>query len=244
MPVRLNKYLADRGVCARRKADALIAAGQVMVDGKRAVVGQSVEPERQSIAVGGVPLRAQRAAHVTLVLNKPRGVITTLHDERGRTSVARFLPEDRRLFPIGRLDAESTGVLVCTTDGALAEALAHPSYGVEKHYRVRVAGRPDSAAIAALGATRAKTLGDGTSSFEMVLRGGRNREVRRACAQHGLRVLDLERIRFGPIALGNLKPGATRALTPAERRAVEAIVHAAHPRDDRGVRRATVRPTE
>ena len=215
--IRLNKYLAECGVCARRKADALIESGAVSVDGRVARLGESVDPATAHVTVEGRRIARRSGAHATLVINKPRGVVTTLDDERGRPCVADLLPKSPRYFPIGRLDADSTGVLLCTTDGELARVLAHPSFGVEKVYRVRASGSLSDATRAELGARGAKTRADGTHVFTMSLREGRNRHVRRMCAQRGLRVVDLERIRFGPISLGDLPPGKTRPPTAAER---------------------------
>jgi len=115
--IRLNQYLANCGVCSRRKADALIAAGSVTIDGRSAKVGESVDPAAQHVFVSGRRVQPPASGHQTIVLNKPSGVVTTLRDERGRRTVASLLPATPRFFPIGRLDAESTGVLLCTTDG-------------------------------------------------------------------------------------------------------------------------------
>jgi 23S rRNA pseudouridine2605 synthase len=237
--VRLNKYIADCGVCARRKADELIASGQVTVDGRIATLGQSIDPANQVVALRGKRLAAPPQEHVMLVLNKPRGVVTTMHDERGRPTVAHLLPKGRKLFPVGRLDAESTGVLLCTTDGAAAQCLTHPSFGVEKRYRVRIEGPLTDENRAALGAIAAKGDRDKTTTFDVVLHEGRNRQVRRMCAQRGLRVLDLQRISFGPVTLRGLAAGRTRQLSQAERAALDRIVRAAST-----ARRAPVRPTE
>jgi 23S rRNA pseudouridine2605 synthase len=225
--IRLNKYLASCGVGARRKIDALIAEGKVSVDGRRAALGESIDPDVQRISVQGRTIVPAAREHVTLILNKPAGVITTMSDDRGRMSVSRLLPGGRRLFPVGRLDAATTGVLVCTTDGELASILTHPSSGVEKRYRVRAAGELSAESKAALSAGGVRRHVDGTSSFDIILREGKNRQVRRMCAQQGLRVLALERITFGPIELGRLALGKTRDLTPAERAALERIRAAA-----------------
>ena len=150
--IRLNKYLAERGVCARRKADALIESGVVAVDGRVARLGETIDPSTQRVTVSGRSIAQKAARRDTLVLNKPRGVVTTMHDERGRACVAQLLPKSPRYFPVGRLDADSTGVLLCTTDGELARVLTHPSFGVEKVYRVRASGVLSEASKAALGA--------------------------------------------------------------------------------------------
>ena len=227
MSVRLNKFLAESGVCARRKADELIAAGDVTVDGRRARVGESIDPARQRVVCRGKLVRPQND-RLTLVLNKPPGIVTTLSDERGRKSVRHLLPASPRLFPVGRLDAASSGVLLCTSDGELAKILTHPSFGVEKRYRVRAAGPMTSETVAALGAVDVRSERDGTHAFDVVLHEGKNRQVRRMCAQRGLRVLELRRVCFGPVELRGLAPGKLRALTKAEREALERIRQAAN----------------
>ena len=219
MKIRLNKYLADCGVAARRKADELIAAGTVRVNGRVARLGQVVDSDAE-ITVQGKRVHAPTKEHQTIVLNKPAGVVTTMRDERGRPSVAQFAPPGRRLFPVGRLDAQSTGVLLLTSDGELSRILTHPSFGVEKEYEVIARGDLNPKSAAALGASRTRKLADGSYSFRMTLREGKNRQVRRMCAQQGLRVVSLRRTRLGPVNLGDLKPGKTRPLAPAE---VEAI---------------------
>ena len=240
--IRLNHYIATCGLCSRRKADELIARGAVTVDGRPANVGESIDPSRQRVLVEGKRAVQQSVegarAHSTIVLNKPLGVVTTMRDERGRPSVASLLPPSPRYFPVGRLDAQSTGVLLCTTDGDLAHQLTHPSYEVEKRYRVRVDGTLTPQTHTALHAERTRTNKDGTTTFETVLREGRNRQVRRMCAQRGLRVLELTRVSFGPVQLGTLAPGKTRPLTPAEKTALAKL------RPPSPQKRAPVRPTE
>ena len=234
--IRLNKFLAEAGLCARRKADALIASGVVRIDGEVARLGAAVDPSEQRVTVNGRRIAAPATAPATLVLNKPAGVITTMHDDRGRPTVATLLPKAPRYFPIGRLDAASTGVLLCTTDGDLARILTHPSFGVEKIYRVRAAGPITPQTRAALGIKGSVRSVAGTHEFEITLREGRNRQVRRMCAHRGLRVIELERVRFGPIALGEMPRGKTRRLTTAENRALDAL--------RTPQKRATERPTE
>ena len=235
--IRLNKYLAERGVCARRKADVLIASGAVFVDGRKAKVGESLDdPDRHAVTVNGRSIQPAAARRETIVLNKPAGVVTTMHDEHGRPCVADLLPKTRRFVPVGRLDAESTGVLLCTTDGDLARILTHPSFGVEKVYRVHARGEMSDQTKSALGADRVRRVSDGEWSFNMILREGRNRQVRRMCAARGLRVLSLTRTQFGPVRLGDLAPGKTRSLTQPEKVALERL---------RAVqKRAPVQPTE
>jgi 23S rRNA pseudouridine2605 synthase len=217
--VRLNKYLAECGVASRRAADALIAAGKVAIDGRRASVGESIEPEDNVVTVNGRWIRhPERADQLTLVLNKPAGIVTTMSDEHGRKTVAHLLHAHRRLFPVGRLDADTTGVLLCTTDGTLARILTHPSSEVSKRYEVVARGSVNAETISALGAQDHMRLADGSHRFTITLTEGKNRQVRRMCARHGLRVLSLTRIQFGPVRLGKLKLGCTRGLTEVELR--------------------------
>lgn len=221
--IRLNKYLADCGVASRRAADELLRAGRVRVGGQRASVGQSVDPARQRVTVDGRPVRQPAARHDYVVLNKPAGIVTTMHDERGRASVADLVKSSRRVFPVGRLDAETTGLLLFTSDGALARVLTHPRFGVEKRYRVTIDGPLPAAAADALGATAVKPLPGRRTTFVVSLREGRNRQVRRMCAAQGLRVAALARTHFGPLTLGDLPVGRTRKLTKREIEALNAL---------------------
>ena len=219
MKLRLNKFLAECGVASRRAADGIIAAGKVAINGRRAQIGDTVDPSDDTVTVNGQRIRHdQFEDQLTLVLNKPAGVITTMSDERGRKTVAHLLPTHRRLFPVGRLDAETTGVLLCTTDGVLGRILIHPSSEIQKTYEVVARGNLDSATIAALGARDHARLSDGSHRFTISLTEGKNRQVRRMCARRGLRVLSLRRTQFGPVRLGTLKIGCTRALTQVEMR--------------------------
>lgn len=219
MMVRLNRFLARCGVASRRGADAMIAAGHVRVGGRTATLGETIDEERDVVTVRGRRIAAVTdRTEFTLALNKPLGVVTTMHDERGRASVAGLLPSRPRLFPVGRLDAQTSGLLLCTNDGELARLLTHPSSGVPKRYEVVARGTFTQATAAALGATGHATAPDGSHRFAITLTEGKNRQVRRMCARAGLRVLSLTRTHFGPIALGKLKIGCTRALTQAEMR--------------------------
>ena len=220
MPIRINKYLADAGIASRRKADELIASGSVRVNGKPASAGMRVDPERDDIRVANKSTALPATPHRTIVLNKPVGVVTTMSDDRGRPSVADLMPKGRRMFPVGRLDADTTGVLLCTSDGALAQILTHPSHGVEKRYRATVSTEPSETSLKRLRACTARRNSNGTFTLEIVLHEGKNRQVRRMCANEGLRVVALTRISFGPIALDGLKPGTFRALSSAERAAL------------------------
>ncbi|HXW52122.1 MAG TPA: pseudouridine synthase [Candidatus Acidoferrales bacterium] len=220
----MNRFLARCGVASRRGADLLIKASRVRVDGSIASLGLDVDPDRSIIMVDGRRVRPT-ASSLTLVFNKPASVITTMHDERGRKSVASFLPRGQRLFPVGRLDAETTGVLLCTNDGDLANFLLAPKNEIERTYRVTVRGGIGAAMIRELGASQVSARRDGTTTFTITLREGRNRQVRRMCARQGLRVIALCRTRFGPVSLGDLKVGLTRALTSHEMSELERLRH-------------------
>jgi 23S rRNA pseudouridine2605 synthase len=220
MPIRINKYLADAGIASRRKADALIASGSVRVNGTPATAGMRVDPETDDIRIANKSIAVPETPHKTVVLNKPAGVVTTMSDDRGRPTVADLMPKGRRLFPVGRLDADTTGVLLCTSDGALAQILTHPSHGIEKRYRATVSTEPSATSLKRLHAGAARRNSNGTFTIEIVLHEGKNRQVRRMCANEGLRVVALTRVSFGPIALNGLKPGTFRALSSAERAAL------------------------
>ena len=232
---RINKALASAGVCSRRHADALIASGRVTVNG--AVVteaGLRIDPARDALAVDGAPVNLAPEIPITLALHKKPGVVTTASDPEGRPTVFDGLPEpwrDKRLFPVGRLDFFSEGLILLTTDGELALRLTHPRWHVAKRYRVSVRGRvtPDMLGIMARGmrlaegerlAPVAARVVEGPaqdrSILEMELHQGVNRQIRRMCRDLGLTVLRLARISQGPVALGDLPPGACRELTPAE----------------------------
>lgn len=223
--MRINKYLADAGIASRRAADELIARGVVTIGGRRARPGDQVDAATDEVRVSGRLVRWSAASHVTIALNKPLGVVTTMRDERGRRSIADLLPRGRRLFPIGRLDAQTTGLLLCTSDGELCRKLSHPSFEVPRRYRVDVESKPDASALRALGAEHAQITNAG-ARFEMTLTTGANREIRRACAQHGLRVVALERIAYGPIELRSLKPATHRVLTTREMQQLERTLKA------------------
>jgi 23S rRNA pseudouridine2605 synthase len=223
--MRINRFLARCGIASRREADALVAAGRVAVNGQPAAVGAVVDPIHDQVSVDGRVVRPPAEPPITLVFHKPRGVVTTMADERGRKCVADFVPRGRGLFPVGRLDADTTGLLLVTNDGELAAQLLHPRYGVPRHYEVDVAGEPRADQVRLVGARRVRRLPHGVARLFVVLREGRNREVRRLCAGAGLRVLALKRTAFGPVRLGGLPEGAIRALTARERLALQATLH-------------------
>lgn len=225
---RLQKVLAGAGHGSRRACEELIIAGRVDVDGKTAdVLGTRVDPNRQEIRVDGVAIPKKRFRYY--LLNKPTGVVSTNRDPSGRTRVIDLVPDDQRLFTVGRLDISSEGLILVTNDGDLANELAHPRYGVEKVYEVEVAGKPEADDIRKLKTgiylaeafvkvenVRVKKRKPRSTLLEINLREGRNREIRRILARVGHKVLRLRRIAIGPLRLANLPSGAFRELSPAE----------------------------
>jgi 23S rRNA pseudouridine2605 synthase len=226
VPVRVNRYLASTGLGSRRAVEAVIRDGRVTVNGVVADLATQVA-EGDDVRVDGSPVRPEQP--VTVVLHKPRGVVTTAHDPQGRPTVTGLVDAGARLFPVGRLDRDTTGVLILTNDGALADRLMHPRHGVAKTYRARVRGRPDEAALDRLragvelddGPTAPAVVVDrGSSVIEITIHEGRNRQVRRMCAAVGHPVIHLQRTAYAGITAERLEPGRWRALTPDE---VEAL---------------------
>lgn len=254
--IRLQKALADAGIAARRDCEQLILSGRIQVNGKAVTVLPSfVNPEKDVVTLDGVPQdlsasvvrRTNSAAHqeqrTYLLVNKPKGMITTTSDPKGRVNVLALVPrnisERERLFPVGRLDADSTGLLLLTNDGDLAFRLTHPKFGVMKEYRVTTNGLASDEQLAKLkkgmylltpdatGQTRAKKAslesvrilkrlvdrarGD-WSVLSITLREGQNREIRRVLARVGLKVRELERVAIGPLKASELKPGQCKLL--------------------------------
>ena len=222
--MRLVKYLAHAGVASRRSAERLIAEGRVTVAGE--VVTDPARPveEGDRVAVEGAPVSPEPPE--VHALNKPAGVVSTATDTHGRPTVTELVRSPRRIYPVGRLDADTTGLILLTNDGELANRLTHPRYGVEKTYRARVApAAMDRAALRAL--AEGVQLDDGRTAparvrqpergvLELTIREGRKRQVRRMCEAVGHRVVALERTAFGPISLGGLRQGESRPLTADE----------------------------
>ncbi len=227
---RLQKVMARAGVASRRKCEELISSGRVTVNGNVArVLGTKVNPERDIIRVDGKNINLDKAK-VYFMLNKPRGVVTTVHDPRGRKKVTDLVDTAGvRVFPIGRLDMDSEGLLLLTNDGELAFRLTHPKFEVEKTYHVKVEGIPREGDLAKLrkgihlsdGLTapakvRVLRVGKSNALIRITIREGRKRQVRRMFEYFGHNVLGLKRVGFGPLSLGELKSGNYRELTNQE----------------------------
>ena len=222
--MRLAKFLAHAGVASRRAAEGLIAEGRVSVAGDTVTDPARDVDESSAVAVDGRAVQPE--PREVYALNKPRGVVSTARDTHGRPTVVQLVRSRRRLYPVGRLDADSSGLILLTNDGELAERLTHPRYGVDKVYRARV--QPDRVSPRALAALREGVeLEDGRTAptrvrqpapgiLEITLREGRKRQVRRMAEAVGHRVIELERVAFGPLGLRGLEPGQSRRLKPAE----------------------------
>jgi 23S rRNA pseudouridine2605 synthase len=224
----LQKLLARAGIGSRRVCDEMVADGRVTVDGAVAVLGQRVDPATARVTVDGVPLPVSPDL-VHYLLNKPRGVVTTASDPEGRPTVVGLVPSRPRIFPVGRLDADTEGLLILTNDGDLAQLLAHPSHGVEKEYLAEVEGTPSPGSVRRLregidledGRTAPATVAVvGPGVLRVVIHEGRNRQVRRMCEAVGHPVRRLVRTRIGPVADRSLPPGEWRPLTVDEIRSL------------------------
>ena len=229
---RIQKVLSDQGVCSRRAAEKLIDEGRVKVNGHPVTLGDKMDPDFDKVSIDGKSVRIVRKRQYTyLMLNKPRGYITTASDERGRKTVMDLLTGvDRRVYPIGRLDKDSEGLLLLTDDGAFANLLTHPSGGVGKLYRVTV--RPRATEEQVVKMSSGVVLDDGVKTqpavihvvvdepgrtvLEITLHEGRNRQIRRMCEAVGLEVIRLKRSAEGPVKLGMLQPGEYRELKKSE----------------------------
>ena len=232
MKERLQKLISAAGVASRRQAERLISEGRVKVNGGIAALGQSADPEIDEITVSGTPLPAPGQLRY-LMLNKPRGYVTTLSDEKGRPSVAELVRGvGTRVYPVGRLDLNSDGLLLLTNDGALAHAVMHPRAEVKKTYRTVVLGDVETALpllrapmeIDGYRIRHAEVARSGENVLDITIHEGRNRQVRKMCAAAGLRVQRLTRISEGPLRLGGLKPGAWRELTAEELAALKECI--------------------
>ena len=222
--MRLGKFLAHAGVASRRAAEAIVAEGRVTVDGETVTDPARDVDESHRVALDGK--RVEPEPHEVHALNKPAGVVSTARDTHGRPTVVQLVRSRARLYPVGRLDAETTGLILLTNDGELADLLTHPRYGVKKVYRARI--QPGRLSPRSLDALRGGVeLEDGrtapaqvkqlaTGLVELTIREGKKRQVRRMLEAVGHRVVTLERVAFGPLWLKGLEPGAHRRLTAAE----------------------------
>jgi len=237
---RLQKFLATAGVESRRNCEEFIRDGRVTIDGNvETNPAVSVDPEQQDVRLDGERLQPSRYRY--FLINKPKGVVCTNRDPAGRPRAIDLIPhDDLRLFTVGRLDENTVGLLLITNDGALAEHLAHPRYEVVRRYRVQVAGMPEPATLAELkkgmhfsdGFFRFQSVRvqkkKGRSTFlELELQEGKNREIRRLLARAGHKVMNLERVAFGPLRLGNLESGRCRELRAQEVRDLYAFIETA-----------------
>ena len=227
--IRLQKFLSEAGVASRRKAEDMIRAGAVKVNGRTAEIGDSVDPKKDTVTVKGKRVRKESSLRYIL-LNKPRGYVTTTDDELGRKCVTQLVADVKeRVYPVGRLDRVSEGALLMTNDGEFANLMMHPSHHVSKTYRVTV--RPGITAqqvetlecgveldgrLTAPAEVHVISKEEGRAVLEIILREGRNRQIRRMCEALDLEVARLKRTAVGPIKLGMLQPGQWRDLTPAE----------------------------
>jgi 23S rRNA pseudouridine2605 synthase len=229
--MRLAKFLSTSGVASRRAAEEIVRAGRVTIAGATVTDPARDVGLEDAVEVDGKPVRDE-AARVVYAVNKPAGVVSTARDPQRRPTVVSLVPATVRLYPVGRLDIDTTGLILLTNDGELAHRLTHPSFEVEKTYRVAVARPPvREAALAEL--RRGVTLEDGLTTparvrriradtLEIAIHEGRKRQVRRMFEQVGHPVRRLQRVAFGPLSLGDLEPGAHRRLTAAEVEALSA----------------------
>ena len=228
MRERLQKLIARAGICSRRTAETLLTAGRVTVNGVAAHLGDKADADTDVIAIDGTAI-AFAEPSVYLMLNKPRGYVTTLRDELGRATAAELVADcGTRVFPVGRLDKESEGLLLFTNDGALMQAMTHPSHQVDKTYEVTVTGQLEGAedrlsAVTELDGepivpaqVEIMERRQGQALLRVTIHQGKNRQIRRMCAQVGMQVTRLRRVSEDALTLGDLKPGQWRYLTDAE----------------------------
>jgi 23S rRNA pseudouridine2605 synthase len=226
---RLQRALARAGFGSRRACEELIARGEVRINGDLATLGDKVDPQHDRVTIRGTSVNLDPEVRY-LKLNKPPGVVTTMRDQRGRADLRAFLPDEGpRVFPVGRLDRDTEGLLLLTNDGDLANELLHPSFGIEKEYLAEVDGVPTpdqlrrvrsgvdlEDGLAQARSVRSVGVHGGRAQLSLVMTEGRKREVRRLLAAVGLPVVRLVRLRVGPIRLGRLRPGERRELTHEE----------------------------
>ena len=245
---RIQKVLSDQGYCSRRAAEQLIAEGRVKVNGHPVGLGDKMDPDYDKVSIDGKNLRiVRKRQYLYLMLHKPRGYITTASDERGRKTVMDLVADvGRRVYPVGRLDKDSEGLLLLTDDGAFANLLTHPSGGVSKLYRVTVHPRATEQQIVQM--SSGVVLDDGVRTapcvihvvtdepertvLEITLHEGRNRQIRRICEAVGLEVVRLKRSAEGPVKLGMLQPGQYRELKKSEVTALKSAARQGRAKQD------------
>lgn len=229
-PIKLQKYFSDCGIMSRRAAEEEIKNGRVKVNGIVAELGQRIDPERDKVEYKGAAVQKRRDEKLYILLNKPRGYVTTLSDEKGRKNVTDLLQGiSERVYPVGRLDMDSDGLLLLTNDGELTNRLTHPRHEIPKIYHVTVKGKVSSEQLCALGKpmvidgyeilpvkTRALSCSADSTTLEMTLYEGRNRQIRKMCQSIELKITRLCRVALGSITLGTLEAGKWRFLTPKE----------------------------
>ena len=226
-PIRLQKFFTDSGTLSRRAAEAEILAGKVRVNGEIAMLGDKIDPESDIVEYNGRRIRPRMdKPHRYLLLNKPRGYVTTLQDEKGRKTVAELVSgAHTRLYPVGRLDMDSEGLLLMTDDGELANKLTHPRHEIPKIYHVTLSTCPTKEQIAQLGAPMkidgyrlqpVKVRRLSPDVLEMTLFEGRNRQIRKMCEAVDLKVMNLQRVAIGKLRLGTLPVGKWRELSDEE----------------------------
>ena len=230
-PIRIQKFFTDCGVLSRRAAEEEIKAGHVRINGEIAQIGQKIDPEHDQVTYRGKPVTMEtHPRNVYIMLNKPRGYVTTMHDEQGRPCVTALIKDiPVRVYPIGRLDMDSEGLLLMTNDGELANKLTHPRHEIPKIYHVKIAGTVTQDQLKALGKpmnidgyviqpvdVKLISIQQDHCVLRMTLYEGRNRQIRKMCQTQKLSILTLRRIAIGDLELGNLAPGQWRYLTQTQ----------------------------
>lgn len=236
--MRIQKYLSERGILSRRAAEKELAAGNILVNGKPAGLGDQIDPENDRLSLRGREIEPEKKERVYLMLHKPVGVVTTLSDEKGRKSVTELTENvGTRVWPVGRLDMYSEGLLLLTNDGELTNGLTHPGHEVKKIYHVAVRGSVSRETLRQLSSPMTMDDGyvirpvpvtvlfekEGETVLRMELSEGRNRQIRQMCRQVGLKILRLCRVAVGEVKLGSLPPGKWRFLTRKEVDSLKAV---------------------
>lgn len=232
--IKLQKYVADCGLMSRRAAEREIEAGNFAVNGVTATLGMRIDEKNDAVTYKGKSVVAESGRKVYIMLYKPKGVVTTMNDEKGRKSVKDIVDAGVRVYPVGRLDLNSEGLLLMTNDGALTNAITHPSGEIKKVYTVTLKGNVSNESLDRMRATREidgekiapvgvelVNRNDVSSVVKFTLSEGKNREIRRICEQVGEKITKLKRVSLGPLRLGDMKSGEYRELTSSELRALK-----------------------